>query len=212
MAFLLLLAGATMVSYLLFGEEAEASARTLLELASSRPLLTAALVVVLLAADILLPVPSSLVAAFAGAALGLAFGTAAVWTGLMAGCVIGYWLGRLVRVRTTSFATGDPAGALRVAGPLVLAVTRAIPIAAETSVIAAGVARMSFGSVMLATALANLLVALAFVGAGALAASLDPLFAAVAATFLFASAWGLWLLVGRRKPAGAMRQEIDSST
>jgi len=53
---------------------------------------------------------------------------------------------------------------------------------------------MSFGSVMLATALANLLVALAFVGAGALAASLDPLFAAVAATFLFASAWGLWLL------------------
>jgi uncharacterized membrane protein YdjX (TVP38/TMEM64 family) len=200
-AILLVVMGATLVSFLLLGDEVEASARHLFDLASSRPWMTALVVVGLLASDILLPVPSSLISAAAGATLVLAYGTVAVWTGLMIGCVFGYWLGRLIPVRASPPAPSARNGTAQIAGPLALAAARAIPIVAETSVIAAGASRMSFGIVVLTTAMANLLVALAFVGAGALAAWLDPLLAAIGATALLTAVWGLGLLARRRQSA-----------
>jgi uncharacterized membrane protein YdjX (TVP38/TMEM64 family) len=203
-ALVLLIATATIVSYLLLGERIEASAHEALDLAATRRWSVAMLVVALLAADIVLPVPSSVVGAFAGAALGTALGTAAVWTGLMLGCVLGYWLGRLV----PSLPNSGPDGAnprtraLGDAGPLMIAATRAVPILAETGIISAGAARMSFGAMLLVTAPANLLVALAYAGAGALLASFDPALVAMLSTILLAAAWGLVLLVRSKGTMG----------
>src|SRR4051794_8136916 len=53
----------------------------------------ASLVVGLLAADVFLPIPSSLVATGAGALLGYTLGFSAIWIGLTLGCVLGYWFG-----------------------------------------------------------------------------------------------------------------------
>jgi uncharacterized membrane protein YdjX (TVP38/TMEM64 family) len=191
---LLLVAAAVIVPYMLFGEQLESAAGAWLEGARSRPSLAAAVIVALLASDVVLPVPSSIVGVFAGATLGLAFGAVAIWCGLMLGCVAGYWLGRLV----PSWAVAENSTpALGKTGPLMLAATRAIPVLAETGIIAAGAARMGFGQVMLVTALANLLVALAYAGAGALLATLDPVLVAIVATVGLAMAWGLLLLARR---------------
>ena len=57
-----------------------------------KPLL-AVLVAGLLASDVLLPVPSSLVSSFAGHMLGFTIGLLAVWSGMMLGCLVGYWIG-----------------------------------------------------------------------------------------------------------------------
>lgn len=195
---------AIVVPYLLFGAQLEATAQNALQLVASKPWLTVVLVVLLLALDVVLPVPSSVVGAFAGAMLGIAYGTLAVWSGLMLGCVVGYWLGRAIAASASANATraasdAAPGPAFENAGLLMLAVTRSIPVLAETGIIAAGAGKMSFGLVLLVTALANLLVALAYVGAGAVLVSFDPALAAIGATVLLSGAWGLWLLARRRR-------------
>src|SRR5215218_5166921 len=62
---------------------------------SSAAVATAGVGMVLLASDIVLPVPSSLVLTALGAALGSLMGTLVGAAGLTAGCVLGYALGRL---------------------------------------------------------------------------------------------------------------------
>lgn len=188
------------VSFLLFGARLETMVPEALHLARSRPWLIAALVVLLLTGDAVLPVPSSVVAAFAGAVIGFAYGTVAVWTGLMLGCVVGYWLGRAI-ARPVSTASGQSGNgpAFEQAGLLMLAATRSIPILAETGIVAAGATGMGFGRVLLVTAAANLLVAVVYVGAGALLVSIDSALAAIVATAVATTAWGLWLV--RRRQA-----------
>lgn len=193
---LLSIAAAVIVPFLLFGAQLEATAHAWLQGAASRPWLAVGLIVALLGSDVVLPIPSSIVGVFAGATLGVAYGAAAIWCGLMLGCVIGYWLGRLLPTRVVASSP-----ALGKAGPLMLAATRAVPVLAETGIIAAGAARLGFGQVVAVTALANLLVAFAYAGAGALLATLDPVLVAIVSTVGLSLAWGLWLLA--RRPAAA---------
>jgi len=58
-----------------------------------RSLGLAALLVALLALDVVLPVPSSMVSLLAVAALGAVGGYLAIFTGLCLGSLLGYWLG-----------------------------------------------------------------------------------------------------------------------
>ncbi len=53
----------------------------------------------LLASDILLPIPSSIVGTLLGARLGFWAGLIAIWTGLMAGNILGYLLARFAPSR-----------------------------------------------------------------------------------------------------------------
>lgn len=85
------------VSFLLFEQDAmrwvSSSISELSGYHGSRLFLLFLFVVVILAFDIILPVPSSVVAMFAVAVLGPLPGAASVWLGLTLGCCIGYWLG-----------------------------------------------------------------------------------------------------------------------
>lgn len=201
-AFLLLVAAATLLTYFLLGARIETAAHAALDVAAARPALVALLVVALLTGDVVLPIPSSVVGAFAGAALGTGYGTAAVWTGLMLGCMLGYWLGRAAApaLGTEVDATSGRPGRVN-AGPLMVVATRAVPILAETGIIAAGAARMRFTTMIAAAAPANLLVALAYAGAGALLAASDPGLVAVLSTIMLAAAWAVILLVCRKRSA-----------
>src|SRR5579863_10266419 len=58
------------------------------------PTVIAALTVGLLATDIVLPIPSSLVSTAAGAELGAIGGTLASWLGMTAGAVFGFYLSK----------------------------------------------------------------------------------------------------------------------
>lgn len=185
------------VPFVLFESAVEASVAEFL--ASDPPTLTLGLAIVgVLAADIVLPVPSSVVATAAGTLLGLGWGTLANVAGLGLGCVVGYAIG----------AAGRGA-AQRVVGPeqlvlaqrvferrgeVVVAVFRPIPVLAEISVVFAGLAGMARGRFALYATLANAGIAMAYAGIGAWAAAANEMAVAVAASLVLP---GIAMLAGR---------------
>lgn len=174
---------------------------SILEATHRRSLLTTASIVLVLTADIVLPVPSSLVSSFAGATLGFCVGTLAVWLGMTGGCLLGYGLGRSAgHVAMHRIVGSDDVARARamLTGPggVALVVTRAIPVLAETLILGAGAARMPFARFLALTASANLAVALAYSAIGFFALSKSSfliLFLGLAA--LPTAGWLIWLRV-----------------
>lgn len=158
-----------------------------------------AIIALILLADILLPVPSSLVSGLAGALLGFWSGVLVIWLGMSAGCLLGYWLGRsaghAAMRRIVGPAQTERARALFAGkGGVALVVTRAVPVLAEALVLGAGAARMPLVSFMLLTGAANLAVALAYAAVGALALSEGSfLLFFIGLAALPAAGWLIWL-------------------
>lgn len=129
----------------------------------------AAAIAALLASDIVLPVPSSLLATAAGALLGFTGGAAASWLGMTAGCLLGYALGS----RTGGERLLGPSDLQRVRhaqqrfGDWMLIVFRAVPVLAEASVFFAGLSRMPWRRFAAITSISNLGISLAYSAAGA---------------------------------------------
>jgi len=139
----------------------------------------AALEVGVLAADLLLPVPSSMVATLGGARLGILMGTACGWLGMTAGSLAGWWLGRTAAAR--SLAGLDPRerdGLLRQQqrlGPLFVVLTRPLPLVAEAAALLAGATGMRGRDFLLAAGGGNLAIALVWSIAGAIGREADSL-------------------------------------
>ncbi len=96
------------VPFVVFGEQLETWFHTWSEQPASRRVV-AAVVVGLLATDIVLPIPSSLVSTFGGGQLGTLGGTLASWVGMTVAAVLGFALGAVVRARGDALAE-PPAG------------------------------------------------------------------------------------------------------
>ena len=166
---------------------------------SDPPRVTLGLAIVgVLAADIVLPVPSSVVATAAGTLLGLGWGTLANAVGLGIGCMVGYAIGASGRglaarvVGPQQLMLAERVFARR--GEIVVAVFRPIPVLAEISVVFAGLARMSRARFALYAMLANVGIAVAYAGIGAWAAAANEMAVAVAASLVLP---GLAMLAGR---------------
>src|SRR3954469_10338796 len=86
------LLGIVLLPFLLFGRQFDEFAEYITRSDTSRAVVAAA-VFALLALDVFLPVPSSIVSTAAGVFLGFFGGTAVVWGGMMAGCLLGYATG-----------------------------------------------------------------------------------------------------------------------
>jgi len=163
-----------MIPFLFFGDVLEARVEEL----RSHPLsteLTAAAVAGVLATDILLPIPASMVSTFAGSQLGVWLGTAASWLGMTAGAVIGFALARAwgSPLAERFSGPGELARMQRLStrfGPLVLVLCRALPLLAEASVLLLGVHRLPWRKFLPAVMLSNLGVSAAYAGLGDLAA------------------------------------------
>lgn len=102
----------------------------------------------LLSADIVLPLPSSIIAVFLGAKLGLVLGTLSNFLGLMLGSLIGYglgwYIGRPVLDKMVSHQHQEIYAKMEnQLSYWALGITRSIPILAEASVLAAGVAGLN---------------------------------------------------------------------
>jgi uncharacterized membrane protein YdjX (TVP38/TMEM64 family) len=192
-----LLLAAILVPFFLFGEGLEAAARRFLE--AHPPGWQVALVLSgLLAGDIVLPVPSSLVNTAAGALLGFWRGTATVWAGMMVACGLGYQLGARAGESALRRMVGEAevARLARLAerhGHWFLLVFRAVPVLAEASVVFAGVSRMSRRSFFTVTALANLGVSATYSAVGASAARAGS-FLLLFAGMVVLPALALWLI------------------
>ncbi|MFJ2454894.1 3-dehydroquinate synthase [Pseudomonas protegens] len=147
----------------------------------------ALLLVTLLALDVLLPVPSSLVALLAVAALGAIGGYLVIFIGLCLGASLGYWLGagyfRLLS-NWLGLRTWQPGQLAYRLSTLSLVCLRGVPVLAETSVLAAGMQRYPLRQFLLVTTLANAGLALAYAAIGSLLVEQNALLATILASMV----------------------------
>lgn len=167
---------AVIVPFLLFGGAFTAFAEWLTRGTLPLRVLVPA-VIALLALDVFLPVPSSLVSAGAGALMGFWGGTLTIWLGMTAGCIVGYAAGARMANRARQFV-GD--ADLRRAEQLLdrhgmwaLAACRAVPVLAEASVVFSGLARSRLRPFLLVSSLSNLAIAATYSAVGHYALQVD---------------------------------------
>lgn len=114
----------------------------------------------LLSADVLLPIPSTIVGTMLGARLGFLSGFFWCWSGLILGNLIGYYLGRVILSRNTEAIPQSPT-------LLVLAISRPIPVLAEAVTFTAGAGGVKLPGFLFVSVFANAVFAAALAGNGA---------------------------------------------
>jgi uncharacterized membrane protein YdjX (TVP38/TMEM64 family) len=133
----------------------------------------------LLALDVVLPVPSSIVAITTGALLGRPLGALVVWSGMSIGCVLGFYIGR--GAEPVAKAVGGPAGHealtafMRRWGWYGLIVLRPVPVLAEGSLLMASACGLGLRTTLAATLPANLGIAALYAHVGAQALGSAPI-------------------------------------
>lgn len=153
----------------------------------------------LLIADVLLPVPSSLVMIAHGTLFGTFGGTVLSLAGALGAGLFGFGIGRKggpLFARLVSEGERERADALLEQwGVLAIVVTRPIPILAETVAVLAGASPLGWGRMAAATLAGSLPAALLYAITGATAARLDN---AVLVFALVLAVAGLFWALGRR--------------
>ena len=196
-----------LVPFALFDEGITAVAARALDEARREPVTVMGLVILLLSADAVLPIPSSVVSTFAGAALGWGWGAAAVWIGASLGGLFGYALGRSAGRGAALWllGPGELARAHRLVnrvGPGALILTRAVPVIGEAATLLAGVARMRLLPFLVAAGAGNVAMAVIYAGVGSAAMSSDSFLLAFAGLVIVpVSGWALWRAWRRRRRA-----------
>lgn len=160
--------------------------------------LAASLGVGLLIADVLLPVPSSLVMVAHGALFGVMGGTLLSLTGSAGATMLGFWIGRRGgRLFARLVAPEDRQRAdylLKRWGTLAIIVTRPVPLLAETVAVMAGASPMSWGRAALAALAGSLPPALLYALTGAAVAKVENAALVFGLVLLVA---GCFWLIGR---------------
>ena len=170
------LIGLVLVPFFLFETEFNAFAARMTR-SDTAIWLASASIFGLLALDVLLPVPSSIVSTAAGVLLGFGLGAAVIWAGMMVACVLGYAIGARASGLARRFV-GEPGlqradRLVRHYGDWTIVMCRPVPVLAEASVIFAGLVGAPFGRFFVLTALANLGVAIGYAAFGAFSMSVD---------------------------------------
>lgn len=165
-----------LVPFFLFEDRFNRLADELMQSGASRAYV-GGIIAALLASDVFLPIPSSVVAAASGVLLGFWSGAAAIWVGMMAACLIGYAFGARATTAARRFV-GD-AGMARATdlsaryGDHALVLCRPVPVLAEASVIFAGIVRRPVRRFLLLTAWSNLGMAFSYAAIGAFSMRVD---------------------------------------
>jgi uncharacterized membrane protein YdjX (TVP38/TMEM64 family) len=149
--------------------------------------------VLLLMADVLLPVPSSFIMITLGISYGVFQGTFWAFLGVMASSAFGFYLGRTCQPFVQRFVSEQEqahANAFLMRwGMLGIIVTRPLPLLAETTILLAGAAGFTWKKLLLASACGNLPIALLYAWTGAAAKSVN---AGVWSFLLAATAAGIF--------------------
>jgi uncharacterized membrane protein YdjX (TVP38/TMEM64 family) len=161
-------------------------------------LLTAVLGVSLLIADVLLPVPSSLVMVAHGALFGVVVGTLLSLLGSVGAALFGFAIGRrggkLLNRVVTPAEQARANQLLTRWGALAIIVTRPVPLLAETVAIMSGASSLGWGTVALASVAGSLPPALIYALTGAAVANFQSTSLMFGVVLLVA---GLFWLLGR---------------
>ena len=156
------------------------------------------IITALLALDVFLPVPSSIVSTGAGVLLGFWRGAAVIWIGMTIGCAIGYAFGAKASGAARKVVGDDGLARANAImerhGNWAIAVCRPIPVLAESSVVFAGLVRSPIRPFIWMSTLSNLGIALAYAAVGAFSMEVQSFLL----TFLAALALpGLAMLAGK---------------
>jgi len=176
------------IPFVIFGAPLENRISAWVE-ADHSPLALGAMVVAVLAVDVVLPVPSSLVSTLAGARLGILPATACSWLGMTLGAALAFAVARRWG-RPAAERLSSPEWLARISKPAdqygswLLIVTRGLPIVAEATVLGLGLMGLTWTRFLLATSLSNLGIAAAYAIFGRYARAANALPAALVASVL----------------------------
>lgn len=158
---------------------------------------SAALLVTLLAVDLFLPVPSSLVMILSGAAFGVVWGAAFSLIGSIGGEWLGFELVRRYGIRASRRIVGDAELARMRAvmdrhGIAAVMVTRALPVLMETMSVVAGLSNMSRAAFLGSSLAGTLPIVVVYAYAGAVSRDVGSLVPAVIILLAVAGAAWVW--------------------
>ncbi len=204
------------IPFLIWGDAVNAAAGSLIGQAQERRLLTGLALTALLAVDILLPVPSSLVSTACGMTMGFVGGTAASFMGMTISVLGGYLLGRFSAAYAEKMIGSAETEMLRRFqaryGVWLLLLMRPVPVLAEVSVLFSGISRCPFLIVFLMTALGNLAVSAAYAAVGVWGGLSDSFIPAFLASIALSGLLMLLARIGGKKrvvsPPPALRTGI----
>jgi uncharacterized membrane protein YdjX (TVP38/TMEM64 family) len=176
---------------------------------------SAAVIIGLLAADVFLPVPSSVVMVLSGAAFGVVWGSLFA----LAGSLLGEWLGFELARRLGRRASGRISSEEELEevsrfferhGVLAVIVTRPLPVVMETMSLVAGLSRMPRRVFLGASLVGTAPIVVVYAYAGAVSRQVDSMLPAVVILVSVAAAGWLWYRASRRpSPSSA---ELRGST
>jgi uncharacterized membrane protein YdjX (TVP38/TMEM64 family) len=159
----------------------------------------------LLVADIVLPVPSSVIMIANGALFGVVVGAGLSVIGNLGAAMAGFYIGRKGETLLARLVPPEERSRadklLSEWGLLALIVTRPVPLLAETTVIMAGASTMPWRRMLLATLAGASPVAVVYAVTGATAADLDSSLLAFGLVLIVAGLfWIARLRLGRSRP------------
>ena len=161
---------------------------------------TALAVVGLLAADLFLPIPSSIIMVLSGAAFGVLWGSLLSFAGSVGGEWLGFELTRKYgrRASRTIVSDDDLAQLERMFarhGPAAVMVTRALPVVMETMSVVAGLSRMSRAKFLLASLVGTAPIVVVYAYAGAVSRRFESIIPAVVMLLAVGGCAWIWVRV-----------------
>ena len=173
----------------------------------------AAVVFGLLAVDIFIPVPSSIVMILSGAAFGVVWGSLLAFAGSIGGEWLGFELARKYGTALSTRFIGDAQerrrlnDALTTHGAAAIAVTRALPVVMETMSIVAGLSTMRRSTFLIASAIGTAPIVVVYAYAGAKSRETGSLVPAIVILMAVAAAGWVWYRAIRTAPSSAASRD-----
>ena len=173
----------------------------------------AAVVVGLLAADIFIPVPSSIVMILSGAAFGVAWGSLLAFAGSIGGEWLGFELARRYGTALSTRFIGNERERQRLNdilmthGAAAVAVTRALPVVMETMSIVAGLSPMRRSTFLIASTIGTAPIVVVYAYAGAKSRETGSLVPAIVMLMAVAAAGWIWYRAIRTVPSSAASRD-----
>lgn len=158
---------------------------------------SATVLIGLLAADLFLPIPSSLIMVLSGAAFGVVWGAVFSLIGSVGGEWLGFELVRKYGVKASRRIVGEKdleqmRAMMARHGAAAVLVTRALPVVMETMSVVAGLSQMSRRSFLAASVLGTVPVAVVYAYAGAVSREVSSVVPAVVMLIAVAGAAWVW--------------------
>jgi len=167
----------------------------------------------LLIADVVLPVPSSIVMVAHGALFGVWWGTMLSLVGSVGAATFGFAIGRrggaLLERVVTPAERARASGILARWGTLAIIITRPVPLLAETVAIMAGASSMSWRTIVVASIAGSLPMSLLYALTGAAVANLQSTALMFGVVLLVAGVFWLVGMIFSRKDAKVQRRRKE---